>query len=90
MSEKEEADILETYESGEWQSIGRLQEEIARYQAYAQDTLVDKGMITVQLSPEDLQSLQQKAKEAGISYQALVAHVLRQFANDRLMEKPIT
>ena len=39
----EELEILESVESGEWQSIADLSQEIERYQIYAQAEVNSKG-----------------------------------------------
>ncbi|MBK8899624.1 MAG: antitoxin [Anaerolineaceae bacterium] len=89
MKKEEEMDILESYEKGEWQSVANLKEEIARYQLYAKETLAQMEKITIPISAEDLHSIQEKADEAGISYQALVAQIVREYANGRLIQKPL-
>ncbi len=81
---KEEMDILESYEKGEWQSVANLKEEIARYQLYARETVVP-----IPISPEDLQAIQDKADEEGLPYQTLVAQIVREYANGRLIQNPL-
>ena len=85
---KEDMDILESYEKGEWQSVANLKEEIARYQLYAQETVAQMEKITIQISPEDLQAIQGKANEEGLPYQTLVAQIVREYVNGRLIQNP--
>lgn len=86
MKKQEEVDILESYEKGEWQSVANLKEEIARYQLYAQETVAQMEKITIPISPQDLQAIQDKADEEGFPYQALVAQIVREYVNGRLIQ----
>lgn len=89
MKKEKEKDILKSYEKGEWQPVANLKEEIARYQLYAQEALAQMEKITIQISPEDLQSIQEKADKAGIPYQALVAQIVQEYVNGRLIQNPL-
>lgn len=89
MKKEDEIDILESYDKREWQSVANLKEEIARYQLYAQETVAQMEKITFPISPEDLQSIQEKANEAGISYQTLVAQIVREYVNGHLIQNPL-
>ena len=89
MKKEEETEILESYESEEWQPVANLKEEIARYQLYAQEALAQMEKITIQISPEDLQAIQDKADEEGLPYQTLVAQIVREYVNGRLIQKPL-
>lgn len=79
MAKHEEEDILESYEAGEWQSVGKLQREVRRYQDYAATWLEANRLISLTLSAADYERLKQKAGEAGMSYQALIANLVRQY-----------
>ena len=89
MKKEDEIDILESYEKGEWQSVANLKEEIARYQLYAQETVAQMEKITIPISPEDLQAIQDKADEEGLPYQTLVAQIVREYVNGRLIQNPL-
>lgn len=81
----EEQEIVNTYERGEWQSVA-TQEEVHRYQAQAAVTLTQQGQVSISLSPEDLEAIQKKASEEGIPYQRLIANIVHQFIEGRLVE----
>jgi predicted DNA binding CopG/RHH family protein len=89
MKKEEELDILESYEKGEWQSVANLKEEIARYQLYAQETVAQMEKITIPISSEDFQAIQNKANEVGMPYQSLVAKIVREYVNGRLIQNPL-
>lgn len=81
----EEQEIVNTYERGEWQSVG-TPEELQRYQAQAAITLAKSSQVSISLSLEDLEAIQKKALEEGIPYQRLIANILHQFIEGRLVE----
>lgn len=84
----EERELLDSYDRGEWHSIGTLQEKLQQYQAYATAALEAAGLISIILPKEDLQAIRRKAAEAGVSYQTLIADIVHQFAVGHLVEKP--
>lgn len=47
---KEEQEILDTYESGDFQSIPNVKKEIAKYREYAKYTLQKNKCINIRLS----------------------------------------
>ena len=84
----EEQEMQDSYESGEWQSIAKVEEELRHYQAYAAVTIGRNKLVGISLSPEDFEGLHQKAREMGIPYQALIANIVHQFVAGRLVEQP--
>jgi predicted DNA binding CopG/RHH family protein len=85
--DKEERDLLETYERGEWQSIGNFENEAQRYKEYARATFRKDARINIRISSKDLEALQKRALEEGIPYQTLIASVLHKYVSGRLMER---
>jgi len=83
----EERELLDSYERGEWHSIGTLQEKLQQYQTYAAAALEAAGLISIILPQEDLKAIRRKAAEAGVSYQTLIAEVVHQFVVGHLVEK---
>jgi predicted DNA binding CopG/RHH family protein len=82
----EEREIVGSYERGEWQSVA-TPEELRRYQTLAAATLSNQGLISINLSPEDLEAIQKKAHEEGIPYQILIANIIHQFVTGHLVER---
>lgn len=80
---KEEKDLLESFERGEWRSVLTPQrrreiEEVSRntpsdYHGGESDYLYLKGTV--------INKLKSKAKKRGISYQDLASSILQKFAN---------
>jgi predicted DNA binding CopG/RHH family protein len=83
----EEQTLVDSYERGAWQSIGDLQEKRQHYQAYASAALEAIGLVSIVLPQEDLKAIRQRAAEAGVSHQALIADVVHEFVTGHLVEK---
>ncbi len=56
----EEKEILESFEKGEWESVGDSN-RLAQLQSYAKSTIAKDKRITLQLSSMDLDAIQAKA-----------------------------
>ena len=76
--DSEEREIMDSYERGEWQSVA-TSEELRRYQVQAAATLSEWSQVSVSLSPGDIEVIQRKALEEGISYQTLISNIVHQF-----------
>jgi len=85
--DKEEQELLESIESGEWQSVDNLEDEIKKYREIAKNTLKKDKRINIRLSSNDLQKLKTTAVELGMPYQTLVSSILHQYATGRLVQK---
>ena len=84
---KEEREILESVEKGEWKSVENLNEVIKQYQEYAKTTFQKDKRISIRISKKDLVNIQKKAIEEGLPYQTLISSVLHKFITGRLMAK---
>ena len=85
--DKEEQELLESIESGEWQSVDNLEDEIKKHKDIAKSTLKKDKRINIRLSSNDLQMLKTTAVELGMPYQTLVSSVLHQYVTGRLVQK---
>jgi len=85
---KEEMELLETYERGEWKPVENLEAKTQRYKEYAQATLRKDSRVNIRISSKDLEALQKRAIEEGIPYQTLIASVLHKYVSGRLVEHP--
>ena len=86
--DKEEQDILDSFERGEWKPVANRRQEIARHVAYARNTLAKDRRVNIRISSKDLEELQAIAVEDGVPYQTLMASVLHRFVSGRFMETP--
>ena len=73
----EEQEIFESVENGEWRSISDVEQEIQRYQQYAQASMLESVSIKIPVS--DFQSLQILAQQTDTSVSILMANVLHQY-----------
>jgi predicted DNA binding CopG/RHH family protein len=80
---KEEKNLLDSYEKGEWKSIKNLKTEINHYQKIAQATLRKDKRINIRIASKDLEEIQKKALEEGIPYQTLISSILHKYASGR-------
>ena len=74
--DKEEQEILESVEKGEWKPVKNLAKEKKRLIQIAKNTLNKNRNINIRLSERDLQKLKAKAAREGIPYQTLAASVI--------------
>ena len=84
---KQEKEILESVEQGQWRSVRGLKQKIKRYQDYARATVRKDKRVNIRMSQRDLIGLQKKAMEEGLPYQTLIASVLHKYINGSLVEK---
>jgi predicted DNA binding CopG/RHH family protein len=79
----EAAAILASVELGEWQSVPDVNQEIERYQRYAQTQANRLASFNIELSASDLESLETIAQQSGVSVSLLISTVLHQFIVSR-------
>ena len=80
---EEEREILNDFESGEFESILSPQ-RIEELQSIAAETLRKDRRINIRLSSRDLEGLQRRALEEGMPYQTLVSSILHKYVSGSL------
>jgi len=78
---KEEQEILDAFEKGEFKSVPDLKKAKEHFSQVAKNTLNKARNINIRLSERDLAKLKRKAIEEGIPYQTLVSSILHKFAS---------
>ncbi|MDL1958425.1 MAG: antitoxin [Deltaproteobacteria bacterium] len=86
--DKEEKDLLDSYERGEWKSVKNLEGEIEKHRGYARQTLRKDKRVNIRISSMVLDELQTRAVEDGMPYQTLISSILHRFITGRFIEKP--
>jgi len=86
--DKEEKDILDSYERGEWKSVKNLKKEIEKHRGYARQTLKKDKRVNIRISSMVLDEIQTRAVEDGMPYQTLISSILHRFVTGRFIEKP--
>jgi len=84
---KNEKDILASYENDEWIEVPNMKNEIKKHMNYAESTLRKDKRVNIRISQKDLESIQRKAIEEGIPYQTLISSLIHKFVNGNLVEK---
>jgi len=85
--DREEKELLESYERDEWQSIQDLRSESEQYLEYAGATFKKDKRINIRISKKDLVAIQKKALEEGIPYQTLISSILHKYVSGSLAER---
>lgn len=85
--DKEENEILQAYEKGEFKSVPNVKKEIAKYRDYAKHTLQKNKRINIRISERDLVHIQRKAVEEGLPYQTFISSILHKFITGHLTER---
>ena len=84
---KNERELLNSYDRGEWKSIKNVKQEVKKHRAYANNTLIKNKRINIRISSKDLEDVQTLALEEGLPYQTLIASILHKFINGSFIEK---
>jgi predicted DNA binding CopG/RHH family protein len=85
--DKDEQELLESFEREEWKSVKGGETEIEHYREYAHATFKKDMRVNIRISRKDLEALQKRALEEGIPYQTLMASILHKYSGGRLVDK---
>lgn len=80
--DKEEQDILQSVESGEWKSKNNTDERIKELQSFIKHQ--SKKAISLRVNENDIYELKKKALENSIPYQNLIQMLIHQFATNQI------
>ncbi len=84
---KEEKEILNSFEKGEWVPVANLPKRKKELVEYARNTLKKDKRLNIRISGRDLIELQRKAVKEGLPYQTYVSSILHKFVNGTLVEQ---
>lgn len=79
--DKDEQEILESFERGEWKPVKNFAKQKKLLEEAARNTIHKNRNINLRLSERDLSRLKAKALEEGIPYQTLAASILHKYTN---------
>lgn len=85
--DKEEKEVLDSFERGEWKRVKNHKAEIKKHQEYARKTLKKDKRVNIRISAKDLDEIQTLAIENGIPYQTLMASILHRYVHGSLIDK---
>ena len=80
--DKEEQEMLDSIERGEWVSVKNFAKVKKELMAAARHTLNKTKNINIRLSERDLHKLKARAVREGIPYQTLAASILHRSASE--------
>jgi predicted DNA binding CopG/RHH family protein len=86
--DKEELDILESFEKGGWKSVSDLDKRKAELKASAAATLRKDKRVNIRISERVLRELQRQAVHEGLPYQTFISSILHKYVNGSLVEQP--
>ncbi len=85
--DKEESDLMQSLENGEWESVIDLKQQKKAAVEAARNTLKKDKRINLRLSQRDYHEIQIKAVEEGIPYQTLISSIIHKYLNGSLLPK---
>lgn len=80
--DKEEKEIVESYDSDAWVSVGDEKKEELR--EAAKNSLLKKKRINIRLTEKDYHDIQVKAMEEGVPYQTLISSIIHKYNKGEL------
>lgn len=84
---REEVELLDSYEADEWRTIEGWEAKAEEYQSYARATFKKDKRVNIRISTKDLEGIQKRALEEGVPYQTLIASILHRYVSGRLVER---
>jgi predicted DNA binding CopG/RHH family protein len=85
---KEEREILDSFEKGEWVPVTNFPKRKKELIEYARNTLRKDKRLNIRISERDLLELQRKAVKEGLPYQTYISSIIHKFINGALVEEP--
>ena len=82
---KEEREIRDSIERGEWRTTTK-KSELRKYQEAARQMMKKDARLNIRISSQDLKNLQKRAMEEGLPYQTFVSSLLHKYVTGRLVE----
>ena len=86
MNVKEENELMESVEAGEWKSVADFEDIKQELVDAAKKTAIKDYRINIRISKRDVEALKTKAMEEGIPYQTLVTSILHKYVTGNLKE----
>ena len=84
--DKEEHDLLKSFDDDEWAPVRDREKEMLRYRSYAMESARKNKRVNIRLAERDLQRIKEIALREGIPYQTLIAGVLHRYGAGTLRE----
>jgi len=85
--DKEEQDIITSYENNEWISDPNLEQRKKILQESARYTIQKNKRVNIRISERDMVEIKKRAFEEGLPYQTLISSILHKYISGRLVTK---
>ncbi len=79
--DKEEKELLNSFEKGEWKSVKNISRRKSELKEYARATIRKDKRVNIRISERDLKELQRIAVREGLPYQTLISSILHKYVN---------
>lgn len=79
---KEEKDILDSFEAGEWKTARGSKSLLNGAKTAAAEFLKKDARINIRMSSLDLDLIKQRAVQEGLPYQSLITSILHKYAHN--------
>ncbi len=80
--DKEEKELIESYNKGEWKSTKN--KNTVEYVKSARASITKNKRINIRLTTKDFYDIQAKAIEEGIPYQTLISSIIHKYNKGKL------
>ncbi len=84
--DKEELEILESFERGEWHPVSDRENELERHRQYAEATLKKNRRVNIRISDYDFNALRKYALKEGVPYHNFISGILHKYVSGVLAE----
>ena len=84
--DKDEKNLLKSYEQGEFLSVKKVKAQKIKYQKYSQLTLSKTRNINIRIPEKDLLKIKALAAEQGIPYQTLLSSLIHQYSREKVLK----
>ena len=84
---REEKEVLDSFERGEWKRARGSKSAADRYQRHARATFEKDQRINIRISSKDLDGIKARAAEEGIPYQTLISSLIHKYVSGRVVDK---
>lgn len=85
--DREEIEILEQYERGEFKSAPDMKQAVQWAREAARNTFNKTKRVNLRVTERDFNLAHTRAREEGIPYQTLLSSVIHKYLSGRLVEK---
>jgi len=79
--DKNEKELLDSFENEEWNSVPNISERKAELKDYTRATIRKDKRVNIRISERDLKELQRIALREGLPYQTLISSILHKYIN---------